>query len=779
MTVVGRSVRRKEAPNKVTGRAKYTADIETPGELDAVVVTSLHAHARIAKINGQDALDEPGVVAVVTGDDCPDLLCGEVLEDRPPLARGKVRYYGEPVAMVVAHDRAAALRGARRVEVEYELLPVVNTPAEAMKPDAALVHDQLDQYKVAQAPVFPKGGTNFADHAKLRKGDVAAGFQAADVVVEASFSIPQLDHAAMETRAASCEILHDGRVIIHSSTQAPFEVQKLIAKYFGLDQGSVIVNAPLVGGAFGGKAAVQLEVLAYLASKAVNGRLVAIRNPRELDLAMSPVGMGLQATVKVGATREGRVTAMQFQYNIDSGAYTDSAPRVARAILSQGTGPYAVPNVHGDVYVVYTNHTYTTAFRGFGHLSFTFCVERAMDQLADRLRMDPLGLRLINALAPGDTSPTQVKLTGSNLGDLVQCLKRAGELTGWRDGILQNVGPHKVRAKGIAAFWKTSSSPPNAVSGVVLTMNQDGSINLSTGTVECGPGTKTTAAQILAERLGIDVGQVHVHTHINTKVDPEHWKTVASLSTFMVGRAVLEAADSLADQLKDIGSRILKCSPRDLQVSGGHVWLVDDPAVSLTFSQVAHGYQDGNGADAVGGQIIAHGSYIMRHLSLLNDEDGSGRPGRAWTVGAQAVEVELDTRTYMYRIISATTVLDAGRVINPMGARGVVMGGMCQGIGYATREGILHSPDGTFLNDQLRTYKMMRPGEQPDVYHVEFVETPQLDAPYGARPVGEHGILAMPAAVANALSRALGRPIDELPATPEHLWRLQREEAGA
>lgn len=770
MIAIGKNVRRKEAPNKVTGRAKYNADVVQPGVLTAYLVTSPYAHAKIVSIDTQEASKVPGVEAIITSEDTT-VMCGEVMEDRPPLARDRVRYFGEPVAIVVAHGEAEAMLGAHAVKVTYDPLPVVNSPLDAIRQDAILIHPRLDQYKVAQPPCFPMAETNIADHAQIRKGNAEQGFQESDVVIEGEFAMPQIDHAAMETRSAKVEILHDGRTIIYASTQAPFEIQKSLATYFKVNQGDVIVNAPLVGGAFGGKAAVQLEVLAYLASKAVDGRLVRLVNTREHDIASSPVGLGLQARVKLGATLEGKLKAAELTFWLDTGAYTDSSPRVARAICSQSTGPYAVEHVWCDTFTVYTNHTYTTAFRGFGHMPFTFAIERAMDKLAHALHLDPLDLRRINAIGAGDTTPTGVKLTMSNLGDLPACIDRMQELIQWDGGRAVRTGPHSVRAKGISCFWKTSSSPPNAISGAVINFNADGSVNLSTGTVEFGPGTKTTGAQIAAETLRIPIDQVFVHEHINTRIDPEHWKTVASTSTFMVGRAVSEAAQDAISQLKSIASVALKCAPGDLDIGNQRIFLKDDPDTYVEFKDVCHGYSY-PGGESIGGQVIGRGSYIMRHLTPLDPATGSGRPGPAWTVGAQAVEVEFDTRDSTYRVVKAASVIDAGRVINPMGARGVVMGGMCQGIGYGSREGILHDPEGKLLTDQLRTYKVMRVGEQPE-YLVDFIETPQLDSAYGARAVGEHGILGIPAALANALTAAAGVEIDKLPATPESIWRTR------
>ncbi len=774
MQAVGQSVARKEAPNKVTGRARYRGDVTPVGTLTACIVPSGHAHAQLVRVDVDSARRMPGVVAILTGEDT-DLLCGEVLEDRPPLARGTVRYHGEPVALVIAHGEAEARAAARRVAIQYAALPLVATVEAAVASDAPLIHPALGTYTRAQPPVVPQAHTNIADHAKVRRGNPTEGWAASDVVVAGHYSVPQVDHAAMETRSARVEILHDGRVIVQSTTQAPFEVQKLLAKSFQLQQGQVIVDVPLVGGAFGGKAAVQLEVLAYLASRAVGGRPVQVVNSREEDMATSPVGIGLVADVKLGATRDGQLQVADLTFLLDTGAYTDSTPRVARAICSECTGPYRVEHVRCDAYTVYTNHTYATAFRGFGHFPLTFAIERTMDRLAQALGMDPVALRRKNLIGPGDQTPTRMVLTRSTLGDPQACLDRAATLLG--GPAAEATGSHTVRARGLALFWKTSSSPPNAISGAVVTFNQDGSVNLSTGTVEVGAGTKTTSAQIVAEQLGIDVEQVHIHTHINTKVDPEHWKTVASMSTFMAGRAVMEAAEDAKAQLKSVAAIALKCAPGDLSVAQGRVFLTADPNIYVTFSDVAHGYSY-PGGDAVGGQIIGRGSYIMRHLTLLDEATGEGHPGPSFTVGAQGVEIDLDRRTWRYRVVRAVTVVDAGRVINPAGARAMLQGGMCMGIGLATREGVLYDRDGQRLNSQLRSYKVMRAGEQPDAYGVEFVETPQIDAPFGARALGEHGLLAMPAAVAAAVSHAIGQPVDHLPITPESLWQLSRTAAA-
>lgn len=773
---VGESVLRKEAVDKVTGVAKYSADFIAPGILRARLVTSTCAHARLIGVDSAAAREMPGVRAVVTGADT-DILCGEVLADRPPLARGKVRYCGEPVALVVADSEREAMAAAGRVRVRLEPLPVVNGPVEGLAPAAPLVHEELGSYKVAQPPCAPRPGTNVFDHARVRKGDMAAGAAQAEVWAEAHATVPQMDHAAMETRSAQVEILPDKRVFVTTSSQAPFEVKRMLAQLFGLQEGQVVVEVPFVGGAFGGKAAVQLEVLAYLASRAVRGRPVRLTNTREEDIAGSPVGLGLDADVRLGATRDGRLTAAELTFRLDAGAYADSVPRMARAIASACTGPYRVDNVRCDVLSVYTNHVYATALRSFGYMPMTFAVERAMDKLADALAMDGVALRRKNAILPGDTTPTRHRLTRSIIGDLPACLDEAARQVGWAEGRRTEVDARRVRGRGLAAIWKTSSSPQNAISAAIAQFNRDGSINLGVGAVECGPGTKTTVAQMLADALGLGIERVHVHMEVRTSTDPEHWKTVASMATFMVGRAVLEAAQDAISQLKSIAGIVLRCPPDDLAVHGGRVFLRDDPSMYLELKDLAHGYRYPDG-DSIGGQIIGRGGFMVRHLMPLNARTGEGMAGPSWTVGAQGVEVELDRADHTYRIVRAVTVLDAGRVVNPKGARGAVMGGMCQGIGFATRECLLYDPEGRPRNPQLRLYKLMRAGEEPE-YRVAFVETPQVDAPYGARPLGEHGIIGMPAALAGALSAATGGSLDDLPVTPEALWRMARRGEGA
>ena len=767
---IGVSIPRKESFDKVTGKARYTDDTLIPGTLHAKMLTSSYAHAKIKSIDISEAKKSPGVQAVITGDYFPT-LCGTVLEDRPPIAREKVRYNGEPVAVVIANSEQEAMKALKLINVEYEPLPIVNSISDALKSSATLIHENLGQYKHAAQGVHPEGNTNISDRVKIRKGDTEKGWEESEVIVDGSFSVPQSDHIAMETRSARAQIMPDGRVIIYTSSQGPYSVKKLISKYYNIPEGNIVVKVPFVGGGFGGKAAMQLELIAYLASKAVNGKLVKIANSREEDIKTSPCKIGIEANLKIGATRDGIIKVLEARYMVDGGAYADIGPRMTKAIAVECSGPYNIENIWCDSICVYTNHTYVTSYRGFGHAEYTFCMERMMDKLAAELGIDPLELRAKNAIKPGQYTPTQVKTTISNIGKLEDCLAKVKELSKWDEGQVIKTEEGMIKAKGIGCFWKTSNSPADAVSGVFLTFNTDGSINLNSGAVEIGPSTKTTLAQILAEKLKMDVSRIHVMMGVDTQVSPEHWKTVASMTTFMAGRAVLRAAEDLIKQLKSLAAVIMKSPPEELEVEEEKVYLKQDPEIYVSFKDLVRGYKRENGL-AVEGQILGRGSFIMSHITDIDEATGKGKPGPAWTVGAQAVEIEYDSKNFTYRLLKAITVIDAGKVINPKTSRGLIMGGINMGFGLATREAFAYDDDARLQTTTLRTYKPMRFGENPE-YLIEFIETPQIDAPFGARGFAEHGIIAIPAAFANAISHAANHEFDKLPITPEIIWKAK------
>ncbi|NLT98970.1 MAG: xanthine dehydrogenase family protein molybdopterin-binding subunit [Christensenellaceae bacterium] len=758
---------RKDAWLKVHGKAKYNDDGYPAACLQARLLTSVFAHAGILSVDVSGAWAVPGVHAVVTGRESA-VLTGPILQDMPILAAEKVRYFGEPVAIVVADEEWQAAQAVKSIRVEYQPLPVVNTIEDALASNAPLVHPGLMQYARTVPDVYPEENTNIANRVKIRKGDIAQGWKDSAVVVEAEYRIPQASHAFLETRNARAQILPGGQVVIHTANQAPHALRSMLAKYFSLSENDITVEVPFVGGAYGGKINPHPELLAYIASRAVGGREVRVAYTREESFYTSPCKTGAKVVMKLGADRTGRLQALQAEYYIDCGAYTDTAPVMAKAVAGSCSGAYYIPHIQCDSVCVYTNHVYTTSFRGFGHGVSTFAIERTMDKLADRLGMDPAQLRLLNAAREGDDSPTQVTYTKSNLGDISACIHRMKEIMQWDNGIWTKVSDSVIRAKGMACFTKTSTTPTDASSSAIVTFCSDGTVNLNCSVIECGPGMTSSLPKLLAQRLKISPDKVSVNLTVNTHAHPVHWKTAASMSTYMAGNAVLTAADDAIRQLKANAALALKCSPDDVEIDNGMAYLKENPQKYLELKDIVSGVKDSTGS-ALGGPVIGCGHFIMKHLSHLDRETGKGQTGPYWTAGAQAVEVEYDLTEYTYRLVRAATVLDAGSVIYPEGAASQVMGAMNMGLSCATREANVYAPGGELKNTSFRTYKVMHFAENPR-YTVEFVETPNISGPMGARGLGEHGILGMPAAFANALSRAAGVQLDSLPVTNEALW---------
>lgn len=765
---IGVKTIRKDAWDKVTGNAKYTGDIHFNESLHARVLTSPHAHALIKNIDTSKAESSKGVRAVITGA-FSDILTGNIISDRSPIAKDKVRHFGEVVSLVVADNEDEAFVAVNLIEVEYEPLPVVNSIKDALRKDATLVHKDLGRYTYPSAEVYPIADSNISNHVKIRKGNMEYAWEESDVIVEYEFSMPQTDHLAMETRNAKCKISPDGTVNIYTSTQAPFGVKEEISVTYGIPEGKVIIHTPFVGGGFGGKASVTVEFLAYLASLAVDGKIVTIANTREEDISTAPSKLAAEGKIKLGATKDGKITALECIYYIDSGAYANTGPNMARAAATDCSGPYNIENLSCDSYCIYTNHNYATSFRGFGHGAATFGIEMTMNKLAKILGMNPLELRRINAIKDGNLSPTQSLMTLSNTGNLDKCISNFKDIINWDEGNKTTTDKGTIITKGISCFWKTSSSPTDAGSGVVLICNKDGSISTNFGATEIGPGMKTTISQIIAEKMKMSIEDIHVFMDVDTRVTPKHWKTVASMSTFMVGNAAVDACEDLIRQIKEVASIALKCPVRDIEIGNKRAFVKADPSKFVKFKDIAHGYKYKEGP-SIYGELIGRGNYIVKHLLPLNFDTGKGKSGVSWTVGVQGVEIEYNSKIHTYRLLRAITVIDIGRVINTKMAKGVIMGGMSMGFGLATREEFVYNKDGILEDTSIRTYKVMHFGEQPE-YIVDFVETPQEDAPFGARGIGEHGILGIPAAFADAIQLATEKEFNKIPILPEQIWK--------
>lgn len=767
-TYIEDNIRRIEAWEKVTGEAKYADDLSRADQLVARILSSPHAHAKIISVDVSKALALPGVKAAVTGKDYP-VRCGALIEDRPPLARDRVLYAGEPVALVVALSEAIAAAAVQSIEVIYEPLPFVLTPTQSLAQGAPILHEEISGYRINVDNVYPQPDINIASQYKTRKGDAKAALEQCAVTVEQSFYLPPSAHCAMEIRTACAFITPDGEVCITTSSQAPYAVQEQIAGVFGIPAGKIRIKVPYVGGAFGGKVSAVLEFLAYIATKAVGGRPVRVMLSREQDIASAPSRLCLEATVKLGATKEGKLQAAEMTYRLDCGAYADSSPHIAMAMAANGTGPYNVENLSIDALCVYTNRTFATSYRGFGHESYLFCVERAMDALSKACGIDPLEFRFLNAIQPGHLTPTQVECTASNAGDIRECIHKLKVLSNWDEGISVHVDERTVRAKGLACFWKAANPPSNACSGSLITFNQDGSVNLNVGVTEMGNGDQTRLSQMLADKLNLNVGMVHVIMEVDTRAQPKHWKTVASLGEYLAGHAVMRAAEDAIRQIKEIAAQALHCMPENIEIGDAKAFSKSNPKEFFHFKELVNGYKAPDQA-SIGDPVLGRGGFMLKGLSNMEQETGRGKSGPSWTVGAQVVEIELDLVDYTYRLVNADTVIDIGALNNPKFTAEMIKGGVSMGLSLASRESFPYDPSGIMSTPNFRTYKLLHIGQEPD-YRVEFVTTPQLDAPFGMRSFTEHGILGVPAALANALATAIGKEILTLPITPEVLWK--------
>lgn len=644
------------------------------------------------------------------------------------------------MAAVVAETLDLARRAAALIEIEYEALPAVFDPRQSLQDGAPILHPDIADYNHAEF-IFPEEGTNLANHTKIRKGDPAKGFKRSAQVVELTCSFPSGDHAAMEPRGAIVRIGSDGEVEIWSSTQAPFVVRAQMGLVFGIPPGKIRVHAPRVGGGFGGKAGIQLEGLVYLLSRKAGGRPVKLVNSREEDMAASPGRIALSADIRLGADKEGRLTALECSYYFDTGAYGDYAVNITRAAAIACTGPYRIPAVKCDSYCIYTNTPFATAYRGFGHIEASFVMERALEVLGDKLGLDPLEFRMKNVIRRGDTTPTGAEM-GAGTGDLAGCAAKVAAALQWNRGLREELPDGGVKARGLSCFWKAPAIPPNTDAGAIITFNEDGSANLNTGIVDIGTATQTSLAQIAAEILDLPLEKIHLRHEVVTGTSPHDWTTAASRSLMMAGLAVQEAAEEAIRQIKERGAEPLGCTPDELSVKGERVFVTDEPARYYPLSAVVLGFTYPNG-NSIGGQVVGTGRYITPGLTAIDKETGQGNPALEWTLGAQGVEVELDPASGEYRFITVAGCMDVGKVINPRFAREQMTGAMTMGIGFTCREGFRFSSGGRLENGSLREFKIPRFGEAPR-FVVDFLETPSPTAPSGPGAWESRGSSACP-----------------------------------
>jgi CO/xanthine dehydrogenase Mo-binding subunit len=742
--VVGKSLPRVDAPGKVSGTAVYAADFALPGMLYGKVLRSTVPHARLARVDTTRARGLPGVRAVITAADVPDVRYGGAVKDETVFARDKVRYIGQPVAAVAASTAEAAEAALAAIDVVYEPLPAALDIETALAPGAPLIHDAWDSY--AAMPILQREG-NVCNRARIIVGDVERGFEESDRVFEHRFRTAVVHQGYTEPRAAVASWDSSGQVTVWSNTQLPFEVQNTLAEILELPPSKIRVVVAGVGGGFGGKLRVGVEHFAAFLARTC-GRPVKLMTTSEEELTAAYPRQGSIVELKTGVTRDGRIIAKAGRIWFDTGAFAGSGPGVASVATLVLAGPYKIPNLHLEGFAVYTNKTNCGSYRAPSGPQSNFAVESQMDIMADALGLDPLEFRLRNIVREGDEGPTGQVLSGVGLEE---CLVKAAAAIGWTDR-----RPEPGRGKGLACGWWTTTG---GSSGVYVKINPDGTVALNTGAAEIGTAALTGAAQVLAEELGVDLTDISI-VSADTFSTPFDLGAQGSRTAFAVGNACRVAAADLKRQIFALAAAQLGVEPDTLALTDKHV-VVDGRRVSL--ADLARLSQQ------TGGGLIAHGTFIAPPTPYDTKRvEGHVYPAfHSPSFHAHAVDLSVDRETGEVTIHKYVVAQDVGFALNPAYIEGQIEGGVAQGLGQALSEEIVYE-DGRVLNPNLTDYKMPTTLDMPRVESI-LVEHPSLVGPYGAKGVGEPPNMEPPAAVANAVAAATGLRVTSLPITAEKI----------
>jgi carbon-monoxide dehydrogenase large subunit len=763
--VLGTSVPKLDAREKVTGRATYTDDMSLPGMLHGALLGSPHPHARILSYDTSRARAMPGVKAVLTAEDLPDHKIGAVIKDQPLLARGRVRYAGEPVAAVAAVDLQTARLALQAIDIQYEPLPAVFDPEEALRPDAPVIHEQRDAYFSLQENTEARARTpNAASHIRLIEGEPDKVWAQCEVIVEDVFETPAQQHIYLEPCSTLASVDRDsGKVTVYTSTQSVFRTQAIVAESLGIPMSRVRVIAPRVGGGFGGKTESTNQPITVALAKAT-GAPVKLTFSRTDDMLMMRSRHACRIHMRTGATRDGRILARQVRIYFDTGAYADDGPFVTAVGAWFSRGPYRIPHVDIECWCVYTNRLRASAFRGFGNPQIHFASEVQVDQLAERLGMDPIELRLRNVLETGERWLGGVPVES---GTLKACLERAREVSDWRRRRSQPpASPGKRRGIGIAAVGHVSAL---LGSSATVRLNEDGTVTVNTGAVDIGQGSDTALAQCAAAAQGLSLEQINF-TRPDTDGSPYDWCTGGTRTTFTVGRVITQACEQVRQQLFEQASEIFGRPERELELRpGGIVGIQGEPESSVPFNAIA--------ARALyfkGGPIIASSRWMFPPIPIdtrRTSAQGLSAMGNGYFVfAAQVVEVEVDELTGQVQVLEGWSVHDVGRTINPAAAEGQVQGGFVQGLGFALTEELVWR-EGHLINPSMSGYKVPGAEDVPAGIHAVLLEHPHGEGPFGAKGVAEVGIIGVAAAVSNAIRHATGAHVTRIPATSERVLR--------
>jgi len=740
--VIGEPVPRPDARAKVTGGAMFAADLYFQNMLHARVLRSAYPHARIRRIDTSRAHALPGVIAVLTANDIPGARThGTIRADWPTLCWDKVRYTGDALALVAAETEAIAEQALSLIEADYEPLPGVFSPQQALRRDAPLVHEDTPG--------------NLLKHIQVRKGDAATGFAQADVIIEQEYHTPFIEHAYLEPEAGIAVPEPDGRVTVYVGSQIPFEDRRQVAEALAVPEEKVHIVQTAVGGAFGGKEDITVQIPTALLARAT-GRPVKLVFSREESMRVHPKRHATTIRLKVGATWDGRLTAVQAAIWGDAGAYASLSEPVMTRTATHVSGPYQVPNVKIDCYAVYTNNPPAGAMRGFGVPQAIFAIESTMDILVGKLDLHPLELRRRNALRIGAvTASGQLLRESVGLLETMDRVEAAVRELG--EEVLAPSGQDKRRGWGFACCLKNvglgGGLPDTA--GAAVDVTDDAGAVVRIGAAEVGQGLVGIAAQIAAEVLGVPYERVQVVVG-DTDRTLDGGPTVASRQTFVTGNAVRHAALKVREQLAATVAKALDVPPDVLAFATGRVMSPDGRKVSLE-EAIALARREGRPLSA-------------QHVYQPPTTTPLGEPGDdhfAYGFATQAALVEVDTRTSKVEVLKVIAAHDVGRAINPQAIAGQLEGGVAMGMGFALSEE-LKVKAGIVENADLARYRIPRVGQVPEVMPI-IVEAKTAEGPFGAKGVGEITSIPTAPAIINAIYAAIQVRITELPATAEKI----------
>ena len=754
MRVIGQVVARPDAVEKVDGSAKFTDDYSFPGMLYGATLRAGTPHALLRTLDISAASKAEGVVGVLTAGDIPgEINHGLVVKDWPALVGigEKVRYVGDAVALVVADTLEIAQSALDLIEAEYEDLPVVSDPVQAREADAPDIHEN----------------GNLLKHIKVRKGDLEAGFEEADIILEDTYHTAITEHAFLEPECAIARLTDEGRIEVYVGSQIPYADRSQIARCLGMADEEVRVIGTLIGGGFGGKEDIAGQIHAALLAQET-GRPVKILYDRHESLLVHPKRHATQIRVKLGAKSDGTLVAVETELYGDTGAYASLGEKVMTRATTHSAGPYVVPHVKADCYAMYTNNPPAGAFRGFGVTQSAFAVESIMDDLAEQLGIDPIELRLKNALEVGSVTNTGQELRES--AGLIECIN---QVTARIQGFslepfvswIPEGEPRKRRAWGIAAAYKNTGlgggAPDKASAEVEL--YEDGTAEVRTSSAEIGQGLVAVLQMIVAEELTVPIDRVRVLLS-DTDLTPDGGPTTASRQTYVTGNAARHATDVIKQAVATTLAEHYDVPPAEIQF---HEGLAQVNGRQVTLGEAVTIMKE------EGREARATYEYWAPSTQALGT---GGDMHFAFSFAAQAAEVEVDLDTGEVEVLRVIAANDVGKVINPLGFLGQIEGGVMMGLGNAITEHFIVE-QGRVITDRLARYRMPGIMHTPEIVSIP-VEHPAADGPYGAKGVGEISSIPTTPAITNAIYHACGVRIKSLPVDQDWLALEIARQAG-